>query len=239
MRLGSYLVMLLASVAASPTAAAPQRFQLERGQAEQAITALRRTSSATVVWPPHRSRPSMFRNLSVAVVGSTDLERARRFLALYPALFAAAGAELRHVDTQATHDLRAVRFQQHVRGLPVEGAIVVVAIDAAGRVRAVTSEATTGFDQLPARPSISPLAAVKAAVRAEGGRAASARADWARLVVLGGVVPHLAYKINAAPAAFDLRARVLYVDAVSGEYLGSKAATIVDGPELPRRGVRP
>jgi hypothetical protein len=239
MRRGSCLFLLVGALLASPTSAAPQRFHLERGQAEQAVGALRRVSSATVVWLPHRSRPSMIRNLSVAVAGSSDVERARRFLALYPALFAAVGAVLRHVETQGTRDLRAVRFQQHHRGLPVEGAIVVVAIDATGRVRAVTSEATTGFERLPARPAVTALAAARAAVATAGGRAPAARAEWARLVVLGGPVPRLAYKVNAPPTAFDLRAHVLYVDATTGEYLGSTAATIVDGPGLPPEGVRP
>jgi hypothetical protein len=234
----SFLLVAGVVLAATWAGASPGRFQSERFQAERAVASLKRAGEVTAVWRAGHSRPAMIRGLSVAVSGASDVERARGFIARFPELFAAQGAELRYLETAATRDLRVVRFRQIYRGLPVEGAMVSVALDGAGRVRAVSLEAEGWFGDLSPHPKLSVPAAVKAAYLAAMDRASRDELSGAsaRLVVLGGPRPRLAYKVSA-PVGADLEGRALFVDAHTGEYLGSRRTTVVDGRGLEGKGV--
>lgn len=225
--------LLLVALALALAAPAEAR-QAERQATSRAIAAL---GSAVTVWPPHRSRPSAIRNLAVAVSGRSDVERARRFIALYPALFV-AGLELRHDASRATRDLSVVRFQQLHRGIPVEGAVVIVALDGAGRVRAVSSEAEA-VAHVRTTPRLTRSAAARIAYRISGHAldGASPSDPSATLTILPGPTTHLAYKVMM-PIGANLQGRVCFVNAETGAHLGWRRATIVDGL-APGREVRP
>ena len=218
--------LLSAPAHAGPTAA---RFQAERRAAATAVASL---GPATTVWPPHRSRPVAIRNIAVPVSGRTDEERARRFIALRPALFGSlVETQLRHVETRATHDLRAVRLQQVYRGVEVDGGMIVVTLDGLGRVRAVSSEAEP-VGELRVTPSLAPDTARRIACRG------ACTPVHSSLVIVRSPLPRLAYRVPL-PIGTDLVGRVCFVDAQSGELLGCRQTTFVDGL-APRHGeVRP
>ncbi|MEU3985413.1 M4 family metallopeptidase [Streptomyces sp. NPDC026672] len=116
-----------------------------------------------------------------------------------------------------------VRFSQTFRGIPVEGADIVVHLDAAGRFLSVTraSEATVSVPTVTADLTQA-QARAKAAARVSHGVAGQAQ-----LVVrhLDGVST-LAYHVDVVPSdgAID-NARTVLVDAASGAVLSSTPAT--------------
>jgi len=166
------------------------------------------------------------------VAGTSPREKAGRFLAAHPDLFSAAGAELRHQETLALRDLRVVRFRQHYRGLPVEGSLIAVSLDGAGHVVSVSDESVSSFGDLPVTPRVDALAAARIA-RTQGG-SGEPRAAWAKLLVLGGAAPRLAYQV-ALPTGLDQPPRLAYVDALSGRFLGWRPAAVIDA--LPAKEV--
>src|SRR4051794_25431121 len=70
----------------------------------------------------------------------SKLEAARSFLAEHRSLFGrVATNDLDHVNTRAVGSRTYVRFQQQLNGVPVRGAHLVVQVDSANRVKALTS----------------------------------------------------------------------------------------------------
>jgi Zn-dependent metalloprotease len=165
----------------------------------------------------------MIRGLTLVLPGATFEDRARRFLDGNPALFVdrRSGDTLVHLSTETAGGANVVRFQQHHAGVPVDGAIVAVTLDTAGRIIAVSSEAEPVT--LPsAQPKISAEVALRVAHRAvsRGGGGGSAR-----LLILAEGAARLAYRV-VLPFEADPAGRVHLVDASSGEYLGWRRGII-------------
>ena len=238
MRLSRLLLVLLLGGSASTALAGPERAAWLKNQRAQARQALQRLggSNLTVQWPAFRSRPAVIRGLAVKVTGAGDRERAHTFLTRHPALFAGAGSRLVHEKTLGAGDVRAVRFRQVFKGVPVEGATIAVALDRAGRVTSVTSDMEP-ITLRQVKPRITGHAAVKIAIRATGTRAAAARGLRAHLVILPGGTDRLVYKVML-PFGINPRGRWHLVDAMTGKHAGYLRGIIMDGHRW-QEGVRP
>jgi len=180
----------------------------------------------------------MIRGLAVKERGKSDLARARNFITRRPALFAGAGSRLVHQKTLGTSSVKVVRFAQVFRGVPVEGAMIAVALDRAGRITSVTS----GVEPVSlhrVKPRVSAAAAVKIAVRATGARpgAATLRGIKPKLVILPGGTDRLVYKVML-PLGINPAGRWHLVDAITGKHLGYRRGIIMDGHRW-TKGVRP
>jgi Zn-dependent metalloprotease len=235
--------LVLATILLAPTLTAAQtgaseRFRAERARTSAALAELRRWPGAEALhvdWPAQRTRPAAVRGLAVATEGVSDEARARAFLARHPALTieTRAGTSLRLVDVLRAHGLRAVRFQLFHRGLEVLGATVIVALDEASRVTALSSEVEP-IALASLIPAIDADAAL-ARARAECG-ATRARGGAARLAILAEGRARLVYRVRLPYPADSTMGRFHLVDATSGDYLGWRRTGVVD--EL-RKEVRP
>jgi Zn-dependent metalloprotease len=230
-------VLTLIPSLSTRTWAAPSQsiFIAARQAAARELSSLTRGRKAVVVWPSHRTRPTMIRNLATPTSGSTAEARARDFLRRHAALFDGSKSELRLVDLQTSRSRTVVRFQQHHRGLPVFGAIATVGLDSAGRVRAVSS-AIEPLSLPAVQPRISAQAAVRSACRTV--RSSAVRAVQSRLgILVEPGVSRLVYRV-VLPLGVDPRGRLHLVDAVSGAYIGWRRGVIADRLGRLGKGVR-
>jgi len=234
MRWSPLLVVLGLLSPATHAAPSSARFAEARSRAVKAVAALGQDPAPAVEWSALRARPAAVRNLNSRSAGSTDEERARRFLRRHPALFVAADpTSLRFVDIQAAGGRRVVRFQQVACGVPVEGHLVVVALEGKDVLRSVASEADAGA-LASGRPRLRGDEAVRRVLRHIGAPepAGSARLSGASLRVLAEGDARLAYRV-LLPLPVDPGARIHWVDASTGEYLGWRRGILIDGPRLP------
>lgn len=215
--------LILPNVSIQASGPSQRTFVAARKAAARDLSSLTRGRKVIVVWPPHRARPAMIRNLAALTSGSTAEERARGFLQRHAALFSGSKNELRLVDLQTTRSRTVVRFQQHHRGLPVFGAIVTVGLDSAGRVRAVSSEVEP-LSLQTVRPRISAQAAVRSAYRTVSNRHGSSAVQAVRSrlgILVEPGVSRLVYRV-VLPLDVDPRGRWHLIDAESGTYLGCR-----------------
>jgi Zn-dependent metalloprotease len=238
MRTPSWLLLLLLGLilATAEAAADPSPlFFSARARALQALSALRQSGPVEVEWPAPRCQPSMMHGLRVPCQGKTNVDRARNFLTRYAALFADARSELVLLDTQTTRERTVIRFQQTLGKIPVDGAIVSVALDSEGRVRSVGSEALPV--SLPSlRAKLSGRQAARRALEVSLPSATPREIErWsgkADLVVLAEGSPRLAYKVSLPGQ--DPQGRLHLVDALTGEYLGWRRGVLMDVHGLPK-----
>lgn len=241
MRVSRFLIVLVLGTWASTAMAGPDRaswLRSQRAQAHRALKRLGNTGSLTVHWPAHRSRPAMIRGLAVKEQGRDDVQRARNFVSRRPALFAGPGSRLVHDRTLHAGDLRVVRFVQVYKGVPVEDAVIAVAINRQGLIRSVNSELEPVTLRM-VKPRVTAGAAVQTALRATKTRAgaAMARGVQPKLVIIPGGTCRLVYKVML-PLGINPMGRWHLVDAISGKHLGYRRGIIMDGHHW-RKGVQP
>ena len=233
------LILLVLGTWASTALAGPNRaswLKTQRAQAREALSRLGSPNSLTVHWPGHRSRPAMIRGLAIKGQGRTQVERARNFLSRRPALFAGAGSRLVLLDTRGTSDVHVVRFAQVYRGVPVEGAMITVALNRAGRISSVNSDAEP-ISLRDVKPRVTPGAAARIALGAAGSSAAAIKGIKPMLVILPGGTDRLVYKVML-PLGLNPTGRWHLVDAASGKHVGYRRGIIMDGHRS-KKGVRP
>jgi len=201
---------------------APHR---QRARAERALHTLTGARHLQVFWPAHRSWPTAIRGLADAVDGNSPVARARRFLARHRGLLPA-------LETLGLLDLRTaggssfVRFQQLHHGLPVEGAHLVVELDGEQRVRSLSSEAEA-VTLRTVQPILDAGAALRVAAAHLGLDAGATRTGSARLVILPRAGGQLCYRV-LLPFPADRSGRAHFIEAMTGLYLGSRVAAIIE-----------
>jgi len=241
MHVSRILILLVLGTWASTALAGPDRaswLKAQRGNARKALDLLDGANSLTVHWPAHRSRPAMIRGQAIKEQGRNHVERARNFISRRPALFAGEGSRLVLQDTRGTSDVHVVRFAQVFRGVPVEGAMITVALDREGLISSVNSDAEP-VTLRGVKPRVTPGAAVQIALRATRVRssAATVRGIKPMLVILPGGMDRLTYKVML-PLGLNPTGRWHLVDAISGKHIGYRRGIMMDG-HLQRMGVRP
>ena len=221
------LVLLAVGLIPLPAAAdgAHARFQRERARAERALRVLARGRTLPVSWAAHRTGPAAIRGLEEPSRGASPVERARGFLSAHPDLFLEV-AQLALVDVQTAAGSTYVRFQQLHRGIPVESAHLIVAMDGPGIVRSVSSEAEP-LELAGVQPALDAAAAARAAATRLGLGLEVARAGSAQLTILPQGRGRLAWRV-LLPYPADASGRAHLVDAVSGAYLGSRRSAIIE-----------
>jgi len=224
-RLVSVLLTVWLVPAAVAADAEPTRFQQERARAERALRGLARGRTLTVSWSAHRARPAAVRGLAEPSRGSSPAERARGFLAGHPDLFV-QGEQLALLEVQTAAGSTFVRFQQLHRGIPVEGAHLVVAMDGQWKVWSVSSE-TESLALASVKPTLDATAAALAAAARLWLGLDSARAGSAELFILPHGGGRLAWRVRL-PYPADASGRAHLIDAATGAYLGSRRAAIIE-----------
>jgi len=230
-----FLLIAGLTLPANMVGAEPPRtawFATHRAEARRALDQLEDGQGRLQVhWPAHRVFPAMVRGLSASTRGATPAQRARHFLGQHPALFIAGAGLLKVVDTRATHALRVVRFAQFFKGVLVEHAGISVALDRAGKVRAVHSNIEP-VELRSTKPRVKQAAALQKIARTIKGKAMPARVlarARARLLIQGGGSPRLVYKISLPLEVDPVVGCWHLLDAHSGEYLGARKGIIVEG----------
>lgn len=180
-----------------------------------------------VDWNATRTAPRRLTGLRVPTRGEGDGERARGFLLEHRTLVGLDG-DVRLLEARAARSLdpaariagkRVVRMQQLWQGLPVEGRTVVVRLDEAGRVTAVTSD--LGPLDVPAPARIVDVADARAAIARTYETAAIG--EPTQVVLAHGSAGRVAWRFPVALVPLVAHFYV-WVDAATGAVLKSAPA---------------
>ncbi len=218
--LSTSILVACALALACPALASPAA---ERAPAEAALVALTGDSpDLRATWRDGEARPWLIAGLRTATAGATPEARAASFLASQRALLGVDPGALRYLETRTLPGRSIVRMAQTWQGLPVVGRVVVVNLDAEGRVTRLVNGAQH-ITAVPA-PAIEVTDARVAALTAVGLDAESfTMAQLGKLPAQEAVLAHpgaakrvFLVRVVRAPLSQHLEVQV---DATTGDVL--------------------